>query len=91
MRVEGSAADSMEQFALPIVAAICSMLPPIFTFIGTLFDHQLGSMELVPEPTPSLSRLGGNPQILSLERSQPADPLSSLCPQPAGPLCAAIE
>jgi len=46
MRVEGSAADSMEQFALPIVAAICSMLPPIFTFIGTLFDHQLGSMEL---------------------------------------------
>merc|ERR1711865_1097759 len=46
MKVEGSSSDSMEQFALPVVAALVSLLPPIFTFVGTLFDHQLTSMEL---------------------------------------------
>jgi len=45
MRVEGSADNSLEQFAIPLIASLASLLPPILVFVGTVCPGQLGSLE----------------------------------------------
>ena len=52
MRVEGSGDNSMEQFAIPVVAALVSLVSPVLVFVGVLLSKQFGTLETVCDAAP---------------------------------------